>query len=44
MASNTKSGSGLKTVFKDAVFASGGSGKASAKTPAPCNPNTSGKK
>jgi len=39
-----KSGSGLKTVFTDAVFASGGSGKATAKSPAPNSPNKSGKK
>jgi hypothetical protein len=41
---STKSGSGLKTVFTDAVFASSGSGKAKAKTPTPNNPNKSGKK
>jgi len=40
----TKSGSGLNTVFTNAVFASSGSGKAKARTPPPGNPNKTGKK
>lgn len=39
-----KSGSGLDTPFKDAIFASSGSGKAKAQTPAPIAGNPNNKK